>query len=292
MYRLSQFDFDMEYQKGVTNPADGLSRRPDYMAEEIEYHDVVPALRDKLKLHDHEEVGFRPDYDKGELAYEDLLPTEERTLANVTQLPAAVLRQIAYLSRKEGGPSRTKAILQARRQCENAGQVCRVASVRRGQPRQRAKQTYRSRIANEAASPRAMPIVGTWSLNYVAAMTRAARKQAEAEPEEVNLGEVETSAILGDQQIPIAVSGDLVGAETAWTAKPSQKFYETIRELQKQDPACEILIQASKQKPGTKGGYHVDGQGALCFRVGYPQPGRNPVEIAVPAPWTTHAAGT
>jgi hypothetical protein len=30
--RLTAFDFQLEYKKGSTNPADGLSRRPDYFA--------------------------------------------------------------------------------------------------------------------------------------------------------------------------------------------------------------------------------------------------------------------
>jgi hypothetical protein len=30
--RLAAFDFQLEYKKGSTNPADSLSRRPDYFA--------------------------------------------------------------------------------------------------------------------------------------------------------------------------------------------------------------------------------------------------------------------
>jgi hypothetical protein len=30
--RLVAFDFQLEYKKGLTNPTDGLSRRPDYFA--------------------------------------------------------------------------------------------------------------------------------------------------------------------------------------------------------------------------------------------------------------------
>jgi hypothetical protein len=50
VYRLSQFDFEIRHRPGVTNPADGLSRRPDYMAGEIRYGDVIPTLTKKLRL--------------------------------------------------------------------------------------------------------------------------------------------------------------------------------------------------------------------------------------------------
>lgn len=52
VYRLSQFDFDVQHQPGKTNPADPLSRRPDYTAGEITYGDVLPTLAEKLRLAD------------------------------------------------------------------------------------------------------------------------------------------------------------------------------------------------------------------------------------------------
>lgn len=50
VYRLSAFDFDIEHRPGKSNPADGLSRRPDYMLGEITYEDVIPTLSQKLSL--------------------------------------------------------------------------------------------------------------------------------------------------------------------------------------------------------------------------------------------------
>ena len=52
IYRLSQFDFDVQHQKGSANRADALSRRPDYMAGEVTYDDVLPTLTSKLRLAD------------------------------------------------------------------------------------------------------------------------------------------------------------------------------------------------------------------------------------------------
>jgi hypothetical protein len=49
VYRLAGFDFDIEHRPGKTNPADPLSRRPDYMAGEITYEDVLPMLAEKLQ---------------------------------------------------------------------------------------------------------------------------------------------------------------------------------------------------------------------------------------------------
>ena len=40
----------MEYRPGATNPANGLSQRPDYMQGEILYKDVLPTLTKKLHL--------------------------------------------------------------------------------------------------------------------------------------------------------------------------------------------------------------------------------------------------
>ena len=47
--RLAAFDFDIQYRKGSTNPADGPSRRPDYaeLAEEQEL--LLPTLQQKLR---------------------------------------------------------------------------------------------------------------------------------------------------------------------------------------------------------------------------------------------------
>jgi transposase InsO family protein len=54
--RLAVFDFQIEYKKGSTNPADGLSRRPDYFAgfKEGTKHDalqgLLPMLQQKLQV--------------------------------------------------------------------------------------------------------------------------------------------------------------------------------------------------------------------------------------------------
>lgn len=50
VYKLSAFDFDIQHRPGSKNPADGLSRRPDYMKGEVSYEDVLPTLTKKLAL--------------------------------------------------------------------------------------------------------------------------------------------------------------------------------------------------------------------------------------------------
>jgi hypothetical protein len=49
--RLSAFDFEIEYQKGANNPADGPSRRPDYgpINSDAEAQLLLPTLRNKLR---------------------------------------------------------------------------------------------------------------------------------------------------------------------------------------------------------------------------------------------------
>lgn len=46
---LSQFDFEIVYRTGKSNPADGLSRRPDYMVDNGDTVSMLPTLREKLK---------------------------------------------------------------------------------------------------------------------------------------------------------------------------------------------------------------------------------------------------
>jgi transposase InsO family protein len=59
VYRLSSFDFNIEHRPGATNPADALSRRPDYMEGEIAYKDIVPTLAKKLQLADQTPIALR-----------------------------------------------------------------------------------------------------------------------------------------------------------------------------------------------------------------------------------------
>ena len=46
--RLASFDFEIEYRQGKTNPADGLSRRPDYESTTDHAELLLPTLRQKL----------------------------------------------------------------------------------------------------------------------------------------------------------------------------------------------------------------------------------------------------
>ena len=46
--RLASFDFEIEYRQGKTNPADGLSRRPDYESTADHAKLLLPTLRQKL----------------------------------------------------------------------------------------------------------------------------------------------------------------------------------------------------------------------------------------------------
>ena len=50
---LSAFDFEIEFKKGASNPADGLSRRPDYEADaesKEAFETMIPTLQRKLAL--------------------------------------------------------------------------------------------------------------------------------------------------------------------------------------------------------------------------------------------------
>src|SRR5437016_2964387 len=48
--RLAAFDFEIQYRKGSTNPADGPSRRPDYEPPEGESKLLLPMLQLKLRV--------------------------------------------------------------------------------------------------------------------------------------------------------------------------------------------------------------------------------------------------
>ena len=50
---LSAFDFEIEFKKGTSNPADGLSRRPDYEGSETKdgVNLMLPTLQHKLRIH-------------------------------------------------------------------------------------------------------------------------------------------------------------------------------------------------------------------------------------------------
>ena len=46
---MSTFNFVIEYRKGKLNPADGLSRRPDYMKNlELPGNELAPLLASRL----------------------------------------------------------------------------------------------------------------------------------------------------------------------------------------------------------------------------------------------------
>jgi hypothetical protein len=49
---LAAFDFEIEHRSGKTNPADALSRRPDYASGEDTSSGLIPTLQAKLKLWD------------------------------------------------------------------------------------------------------------------------------------------------------------------------------------------------------------------------------------------------
>src|SRR2546430_9701470 len=48
--RLAAFDFEIQYRKGSTNPADGPSRRPDYELLEGKSELLLPMLQLKLRV--------------------------------------------------------------------------------------------------------------------------------------------------------------------------------------------------------------------------------------------------
>ena len=54
--KLSAFDFEIEYRTGKSNPADGLSRRPDYESNVNHAEQLLPALQQKLL---HAETTFQ-----------------------------------------------------------------------------------------------------------------------------------------------------------------------------------------------------------------------------------------
>ena len=48
VYRLSQFNFDIKYQIGEANPVNPFLKRPDYIAGEIIYYNIIFLLNKKL----------------------------------------------------------------------------------------------------------------------------------------------------------------------------------------------------------------------------------------------------
>jgi len=87
---LSAYDFEIEFKKGTSNPADGLSRRPDYEAESETRDGVnmmLPTLQHKLRLHSaavNSMQGDRAD------AATSLSPTNDRVGHSVPSLTAMV----------------------------------------------------------------------------------------------------------------------------------------------------------------------------------------------------------
>ena len=47
--KLAAYDFEINYRKGSSNPADGPSRRPDYESPEGDEEPLLPTLRQKLR---------------------------------------------------------------------------------------------------------------------------------------------------------------------------------------------------------------------------------------------------
>lgn len=235
VYRLSGFDFDLEHRPGKTNPADPLSRRPDYMDGEITYEDVLPTLTKKLQLP------------------ADLPPT---TLAMMAQLRAGEKRH--NVSRKYRR--------MVRRQCQHprVGHGARVSAVTRS-----ALQVSTHEKVSEdgtgldtglvAARPRRSQESRTWP-------GRSSNKVEE---------QSQQGARCADLLIPHAVAAEVCAGEAVGVDYPGRRFYDSIGALQKGDVECCALVSAvmksrenqadSLSRKGTKG-YDVDDNGILRFK--------------------------
>ncbi|KAL8296565.1 hypothetical protein RB600_001856 [Gaeumannomyces tritici] len=260
VYRLSQFDFNIEHRSGKTNPADGLSRRPDYMGGEITYEDVVPSLAAKLNLLPH--------------------------------LPGKLTQQIAALTIEENSPDVIKQYVQAAKMIPIRGRdpqkrqrarlkgsshgvdplnyLSRVDAPMEGKdeeqlPSRPRPKRARSEVAESNQSLR--PGLQMAMQIPIAALTRAKRRERQVEPgpegdperlataqpraeEELLAEELGAGSVVHDQLLPRPVIIELMKDETARADEPGRATYQLVRRLQTQDQEVVALRALVKDGAG------------------------------------------
>jgi transposase InsO family protein len=241
VYRLAGFDFDLEHRPGKTNPADPLSRRPDYMAREITYEDVLPTMMRKLQL-------------AGDLS--------EPVLATVARIRAGEFKEAC--SRKY-----RRAV---RRQCPRVDGEARVTAVTRSA----LGVSGRTAFVKSGASSVATGGIAAPSRGGLGRRTRS----ADSPERSVSLGrssqrveeQSQQGARCADLLIPHAVAAEVCAGEAVDAENPSHRFYQSVIALQQGDVDCCAKIDAALQNhvcPERRKGsmsYHVDDAGALRFK--------------------------
>jgi hypothetical protein len=257
VYRLAGFDFDIEHRPGKTNPADPLSRRPDYMAGEITYEDVLPTLAKKLQMTEDlsrpvtatiARIGageFKEACSqKYHMTYEDVLPTLAKKLQMTEDLSRPVTATLARIRAGEFKKACSRKYRRAvRRQCPRVDGEARVTAVTRfalGVSGREAfvKAELRERATGGAAAPSGGGLGrcagGTDSPGRSVSLGRSSQRVEE---------QSQQGARCADLLIPHAVAAEVCAGE-AVDANPSYRFYKSVIALQRGDVGCRIRIDA------------------------------------------------
>lgn len=231
VYRLALFDFEIQHRPGVTNPADGLSRRPDYMEGEPNVDDVLPTLAAKLRL------------------AEDLPPGLQARIASLT-VSGDVAESYVHAVKTRLRTRQAEALKGAQSQ--------QVSSNLRGTSPIEAHRT-----ANADHSARDNLAAQTPSY------PRRSGEKASAERGEPERSEDSNSAgIVGYpvQRIPRAVVRQLIQGETAYTDGTGVDLEHVVRELQTSDDLCREITNDLRTFAGSWPGYTLDPQGTLFYK--------------------------
>jgi transposase InsO family protein len=244
VYRLAGFDFDIEHRPGKTNPADPLSRRPDYMATEITYQDVLPTLQAKLQM-----TAKLSESQKAMIARLSAASTKKNSCSR--KYRRRVRRQCSRDS-SHSGISTVTALppIQAEAVCQGQfrGLDTSIATAPSTQAEQMCSVEGRDAIARcREVSPDAGGVLGQFS--------QEVKEQSRPEARCVEL------------LIPHAVAAQICAGEAVEVDDSRCRFYHSIIALQKGDLECAEIIQRinSHQHPHSKNNT-VDDKGALRFK--------------------------
>lgn len=227
VYRLAPFDFDIEHQPGKLNPADGISRRPDYMEGEAKYDDVLPTLAQKLRMVD------------------ELPPDIRRTISGLKGRTEVAKAYIQAVQASLIGPTEPRVKI-------------RVPSSRdRNRNATEESQTPEASISVVTRSAKRARVTTDQTEN--AWRERTSR----GSPEDSS----EAGVIDPEQYIPRPVMEELMEGETVFLSQPSAKLEGLVRGLQAGDQFCQLQSEKVRRATGNKsGGYYHDEQGTLFFK--------------------------
>jgi len=232
VFDLSKFDFDIQHRPGATNPANGLSRRPDYMAGEMTYEDVLPILTQKLHL------------------ASDLSPKMYKLLrtniAGSESLKRTCVRNYTDKLTFKEGPSNIDRIGSFKGpgiplpHCSCHIYKAQIAAVRVFAVTTRAQNKSHQSIQSSDAFQDGADVLVAEGLD-------------------------EAGVTVGQQYIPRQAAIELVPDETALRDDPKRiAFDELIRDLQSRDPSCQAaaeMVRASR----TRSSYRLK-DGLLLFK--------------------------